>query len=523
MRAHRNTAMALAAALALTACNEALVPDYNTLTGFPHSISSLESEFSGVLDAFRAGGGDPAAYVTTMDGFARSSAYFTPSEPRFVTQLTGQTLLDDDNFGANIWPHEYTGIKTADTLIAILPTLTNQGATIPAPNVRALQGTLETFKAMLYMYIAESHDTNGVAMNSTGGPLTGNLAPILCARDSWKEIVAMLDTAKTDLDAAGAGTALAAPNSSFTLAMPPGYAVLGGTAGTFEGLTLALRGRARLEYAYAIARGPGGTAPTATTVGAPDANQLDSAIADITASSLYSASLSANEAIAANDLGVFHSFSSAAGDVANPIFGISAALFTLESTARQIDTANDQRFLAKFAVAPGLPTSAGASISSSMAYLNNIGLSTPMPIVRNVELQFLLARAYLGVGNTAKAAQIVDAVRTTVGGLPSGLSGPYSLIHVDAVDAKGNVTKTDTVTYTVNTGDYVSVRDFLMREMIPSLMDDGTGDQIVAIRDYGLIMQDLTTWGAKDYHTSMLNIPALERTQRNNNFAAVCP
>jgi len=62
-----------------------------------------------------------------------------------------------------------------------------------------------------------------------------------------------------------------------------------------------------------------------------------------------------------------------------------------------------------------------------------------------------------------------------------------------------------------------------MREMLPSLMEDGTGDQITAIRDYGLILQDLTTWGAKDFHASMLNIPAIERQQRNNNFAAVCP
>jgi hypothetical protein len=110
----------------------------------------------------------------------------------------------------------------------------------------------------------------------------------------------------------------------------------------------------------------------------------------------------------------------------------------------------------------------------------------------------LLARAYLGTNQLAKAAQTVDAVRTTVGGLASGLGG-------------------------VNTTSYPSVRDFLMREMLPTLMEDGTGDQIIAIRDYGLVLQDLTTWGASDFHTSMLNIPSVERQQRNNQFAAVCP
>jgi hypothetical protein len=513
-------AASLATALASTACNEALVPDYNTLTGFPHSLGSLQDEFSGAFTAPRL---DLFPFEMSTGGFARTSAYFTPSEGRFVTQYTGQILLDDDNFGAAVWNREFQGVKTADSVIAVLPTLNNAGAALPTANVKALQGVMETIKALDYMYLAESHDTNGVPMNSVGGPLTGQLAPILCNRDTWRQIVAILDTAMADLNAAGASAALGIPHSSFTsLQMPPGFAALGSTAGTFSGLTLALRGRARIEYAYGIARGPGGTAPTATAAGTPDVNQLDSAIADITASSLYTASLSPTEAIAANDVGVFHSFSSAAGDIANPIFGVSAALFALEETVRQIDTANDQRFLAKFAVAPGLPTSSGASIASSMAYFNNISLSTPVPIIRNVELQFLLARAYLGIGNTAKAAQIVDAVRTTVGGLGSGLAGPYSLIHVDAVDAHGNVTKTDTVTYSVTTSSYTSVRDFLMREMLPSLMADVSGEQIAAIRDYGLVMQDLTTWGASDFRTSMLNIPVIERQQRNNNYLPVC-
>jgi hypothetical protein len=491
------TVLGTSVALALSGCNEALIKDYNTLTGFDHSVASLQNEMSGVFNGLRPT--DVGNFDLLMDAFARSAAYYTPSEPRFVTEWTGRAALDDDNFGAAIWNNPFTAIKTADTIIAFLPTLTNNnGAPFPTVNVQALQAVMETSKALDYMYLALSHDTNGVAMNNVGGPLTGNLAPILCARDSWKEIVAMLDTAKAELDAAGPNTALALPGSAFNLQMPPGYAALGSTAGSFEGLTLALRGRARIEYAYAIARGPGGTAPTATTAGAPDQSQLDSAITDITSSSLYSPTLSPTEAIAANDIGVFYSFSSAAGDVANTIFGVSASVYVLEGAAQQIDTLHDQRFLAKFAIAPGPPTSPGSSAASSYVYLNNIGLSTPIPIVRNLELQFLLARAYLGTGQLLKAAQAVDAVRTTVGGLASGLAG-------------------------VNTASYTSVRDFLMREMLPTLMQDATGDQIVAIRDYGLLMQDLTTWGASDFHTSMLNIPTVERTQRNNNFAAVCP
>ena len=107
----------------------------------------------------------------------------------------------------------------------------------------------------------------------------------------------------------------------------------------------------------------------------------------------------------------------------------------------------------------------------------------------------------MAVACEAKAASIVDNVRTVVGGLPSALPLPAT--------------------------DYVHVRDFLMKEMIPSLMGDATGDQIVAIRDYGMIMQDLTTWENQpgfgtDYHTSQENIPQPERAARNNNYAPVC-
>src|SRR5579872_1706020 len=190
---------------ALLACNEALVPDYNTPTGFPHSVAALQSEYTGLFSRIR---GDMTSFALTTDGFARNSAYFTPSEERFVTELTGISPLDDDNFGAAVWNLEYSGVKSADSLIGVLPTLNNNGAAIPSTAIKGLQGVAQTIKALNYMYVALAHDTNGVAMNNPGGPISGNLAPILCARDSWKEIIQMLDTAQAEFSAAGAKTTL---------------------------------------------------------------------------------------------------------------------------------------------------------------------------------------------------------------------------------------------------------------------------------------------------------------------------
>lgn len=493
MRPYR-TLMTLGSGLALAACNEALVPDYNVPTGFQHAVSALQSEMTGAFSETRV---NIVFYHEATEGFARTSAYFTPSEDRFVTELTGEIPLDLDNFGALVWNEEYQAIKDADSIIAVLPTLTNNGAAIPTANIKALQGSMETWKALNYMYVLLAHDTVGIAIDNVGGPISGTLAPIVCARDAWRAIIAILDTAQADFTAAGPNTVMGVPGSVFpALQVPPGFNAIGNTPGGWMNFVLALRGRARVELAYAVANGPGGTRPTPTSAGAPDVTQLDSAITDITASNLYSPTLGAGEAVNVNDAGVFHSFSSAANDLSNPIFGISGDDYALESAAQQIDTLNDQRFLAKFALAPALPTNV-TGVASSYIYINNIGLSSNMPIVRNIELQFLLARAYLGIGSYAKAASIVDNVRTVVGGLPSALPLAAS--------------------------DYVHTRDFLMKEMIPSLMGDATGDQIAAIRDYGLLLVDLTTWGASDYHTSQENIPQPERTARNNNFAPVCP
>ncbi len=76
----------LAAGASLAACNEALVPDYNVPTGFPHDVGALQNEMTGVFSHARV---NMVGFQTEMDGFARNSAYFTPSEGRFVTELTG--------------------------------------------------------------------------------------------------------------------------------------------------------------------------------------------------------------------------------------------------------------------------------------------------------------------------------------------------------------------------------------------------------------------------------------------------
>jgi hypothetical protein len=488
--------LATASALIAAACNNSFIPDYNAPTQFSHSVGALQSEFTGMFDGPRV---DAATYALSMEGFARNAAYFTASEQRFVTQYTGMAPLDNSNFGAGVWANEFSAIKVADSVISVLPTLTVGGASVPAANLEALFGVAETIKALDYLYIAEAHDTNGVAVNGVGLPLGTTPAPILCNKDVWVQIVNMLDSAVDSLAKAGAGTAIGVPGTTVaSLLVPSGYSQLGATSGGWSAFALALRGKARVEYAYAIARNSPATAPTLTSPGSPDQNQLDSAIIDITgAVPLYSPSLTSSEAVAANDLGVFHYFTTASGDRTNSLGTEANAIFALQDAVAQIDT-TDKRFLAKFAEAGGTPSSSGGSAASHWSYQNNISPSTPIPIVRNLELQFVLAQAYLGLGQYTNAINTINAVRVNVGGL---------------ADTSASVSPT-----------YTGVRDFLLHEQRPTLIMDGTGDRDIALREYGLVTEADTTWIAtKDYQTSMQNIPLNEANARGGNITPVCP
>jgi hypothetical protein len=505
----------LVTATLVTACKEEFVPDYNAPTAFPHSLAALQNEFTGMFDGPRV---DAVTYTELMEGMSRNAGYYTASEVRFVTQWTGMAALDNSSFGGDVWNNEYSAAKVADTVLGIIPTLTLLGNPVPAANREAMWGVAETFKALDLMYIAEAHDTTGTAINTVGQALGSTLAPILCNKDAWGQIVAMYDSAIDSLNAAGPSAVVGVPGTGgVTIQYPNTFSILtgsnGGTAGLWAPFTLALRGKARVEYAYALARSSAGTAPTPTSPGSPDQNQLDSAIVDIEAASpIYSSALTPGEMVMPNDNGVFNDFSTAPGDRQNSLGTFGKAIFALNDFVADVeftvadtgtspniapDTTYDPRFYAKFAKQPSGPTSSGSAAASAYGYTNNNTPSTRLAIVRNLELQFVLAQAYLGTGQYANAISVIDNVRTSVAGLPS-LAGSIS-------------------------PDYVDVRNFLLSEQRPTLVLDGTGDRNIALREYGMVAVADTTWGAADYKTSMEVIPLAEINGRNGSATVSCP
>jgi starch-binding outer membrane protein, SusD/RagB family len=499
----------LAALLAVAAaCDESVVPDINAPTQFPKDFTGLKSAFTGAAgSAVRS---DIATYTLDVTSMARDAAYFTASEPRFVTELTGEQPIAMDAFGAAAWNSFFSTIKGIDTTQSVLPSLTNaSGQLLSQDTIATLWAQLETFKALYYIYLADTRDTAGVPINAVGGATSPTgVAPILCLPSTWGEIVAILDSAVDSLSAVPAGTVL------ISGLVPSGYGLVSDNSAHWRDFTLALRAKAHIEYAYAIARGANGSdgtgASTPTSPGLPDVNQLDSAAADLDTLQAHGllyddGSLNPLGNVGA-DPGVYFQYSTTSGDVQNGLASDAPGYFVLLGAAAQIDTLHDQRFLVKFGRGT-LPTTSydGGAVPASALGSDwqygagtqpaTFGLSGVIPIVRNVQLHLLRAEALIGLGQYSQAITIVNTVRTAAGGVAAETVSP----------------------------DYTDARDFLLQELLVSLLSE-TGDHLIAIRNYGLTSELLTTWNpyGGDLHTAALPIPLAEASARNNDITPVC-
>src|SRR6202041_1648905 len=105
-----------------------------------------------------------------------------------------------------------------------------------------------------------------------------------------------------------------------------------------------------------------------------------------------------------------------------------------------------------------IPGSANPQLSSSWNYRVNLSANTPLPIIRNVELQFIMARVQFGEGNLAAAATIINNVRTSVGGVAA--------LPMPATDT--------------------GVASFIVTEARKTFIAEGTGEDIMPTRDYRL-------------------------------------
>jgi hypothetical protein len=510
----RTPTLILAAAALLGACKETNVPDLTQPTSVANTPTGVQNVVTGLFYQTRF---DVGNYIFATAAFGRDAANFTNTEPRWITEgLALSAISPTDQFWSTWeWDYEFNNAKLANSILASVPKALPAFA--PA-QVAAIDGIVQTMKALNFMMIAETHDSLGVPLYSID---SGSPAAPYCNRDVWRYIVALLDSANADLNTAG--------GISLPVNLPSGFGAVSGvagpstTAGSFAAFNRALAGKAGLELAYAIAR-QNGAGPTPASAGSPDVAALTRADSAIKASALFSPSAITTPnagGFTTNDAyGVYHVFSPASGDYTNPVNAEIGTFIVLWDLVADVDTVNDARWKAKFAPIPptNLPVqqSTFAPVASPFIYANYPSTSTPIPIVRNEELALVDAQIQLGLGNLGAATLLINTVHMQAGGYASPLTIP---------------------------ADYVDVRDSLLKEQRISTALEASGDRAISIRMYGLAKVADTTWVATqgpdaagvasvttstgappvDLHTTVLPIEQTEIDGRHGNYTLACP
>lgn len=489
----RTAALGLAALAGATACKDTVVPNFRSPQINPGSPSGIQFLATGVINASR---NDMGQVILSLGSFDRDMGVFTSTDQRFITEWMGNgtAIPNSDFYGAGAWANEFRAANDAQFIINQLPSVAPAYSASDASLIAGMMKTLEAYNMLL---VAETRDTLGVPVFGFAAPTTAP-APILCTKDVWAGIVAMLDSAETELDAGTPGP--------LPLVLPPGYTSVAGagpstTAGSFGGLNRALAAYANLQLAYAVARSPGGTPATPTTPGAPSVAALTAADSALHHTFLFD-STALTQPVAGDftdPLAVYHNFSGTSGDLVNQVtfaVGQVTTVFVLDTVATEFGTDKRANKLMINATAPNAPCVGCNDIAKNQVTVNFYTTpSSPVPIIRNEELVLIEAMVQLGMGNFANAVAALNAVHVKVGG-----GAPL-----------------------VNPGTYVGVRDLVLHELRLSNIGEPGAERLLAIRNYGLEAQQTTTWGAVDTHATVLPIPIDEAGPRNGNIAYSCP
>jgi hypothetical protein len=433
----------IGSAAVLVGCTSLDAPDQNaiSLSGLttaptPASVSAATQD---LIAGMRA---DATAVTSTFAQFGREAYNLDPGNLQNVQQYF--VVLGD----VAIWTGPYRTIKLADLVLSSLDGV----SAFTVPQKEGFRGFAQTVKALELLTVIRCVDQSGAALDAANSA-TGPLPPIANRNDTYAYIVALLDSAKTHLQAAG-------PSFSFNLGA--GFSNFN-TPSTFLQFNRALRARADI-----------------------DVSNFAVALVDLALSFLDPAkSLS---------LGPFNPYSTAAGDAQNSLYEAQPRVWyahpSLATNAqKKADGTPDNRFLTKVKAIPAITR---AGVTTQWTFQNYSGATASIPIVRNEELLLLRAEANLGLGNTAAAIADINIVRSGAGGLPP-ISNPY----------------------TPAAGQPPTLLDELLYEKRYSLMwEEGTSSWLDA-RHYGKLAQlphDLPTFVVYPY----TRIADVECQQRNN-------
>ncbi len=386
-------ALTLMSALAVGACNFDLTnPNSPPPIGPNATPDQVKSAAVGLLVALRV---DVTRWVLNNGILGREGYRLDTADPRFTTELLAGPLdPSNDAFGGGQWAAEFRAIQSGYAMLNVIGS-----AQIPTGQQEAARGFVHTMQAVAFLMVLNSHTQDSIPVD-VNRSVSQPLAPFVSNDSAYKYVLSLLDSAKTELQAA----------TAFSFDPGPGFVGFN-TPATFLKVNRALAARVQAYRASPSAPGVGCTAC------------WDSVLTNLAASFIDPA--------APLDIGAYHAYSTGNQDVTNglsqdPASAIQLAHPMVKDSAevQNLSTLPDRRFLAKVtdrksATATVPDTFSLACLKSALAWIRYPTPNSAIPMIRNEELFLLRAEAnwFGATGSKAQAVSDLNFIRQTSGNL----------------------------------------------------------------------------------------------------------
>ena len=378
--------LAGASLAAVVACKDSTgVGDLNNASaqalqgGLTRSMNALLVR--GLLNSTRGDASTDFRPIIFAETMARDFYRLDNAENRYIKELVGDFAADPSDFiGGGGFTQYYVTIRAANTIINALPNASG----LSAAEVSATAGLVNLLKANAVYHALELRDSLGIAID-VNHDITDPPAPFVCKPNALAYISALLDTATTQLQAGGA---------AFPFPMPSGFSLHGDftTPAAVAKVAQGLKGKVELY------RGLSRQGPNAGSFAAA-VNAINNSFADPAASP---------------DMGVYNTYSTAAGETQN---GLADANIYLNPAVGDEVLPGDKRGARIFAVDPKTLNGVTGRYKTTLTDPST-GLTRPISILKNSELLLLRAQAKIELNDLPGATADINAVRVNDGGLP---------------------------------------------------------------------------------------------------------
>lgn len=325
--------------------------------------------------------------------YGREGYNLLGNDPRETGEVIRGPQDPGGRAGGN-WLAKYQAIRT---LNAYLGAVANTGNLSPA-EISASLGFARTMKAFMFLRLTVRSGALGLPID-VDRPIDAEPAPFVSQARAFEYVVALLDSAKTDLQAGG---------TVFPFPIAPGFEIAN-TPGSFLQFNRGIKARAEVFRATFVSCG---------------ATCWQSALTALGESFLTTTGLPGTLSS-----GMYWGYGAGAPEPTNPItenltaqrYYVHPSLAALAQT--QPGGAPDSRWTSKMRTVTLKELNGVSSTFKPVMYNNNAGgtsvanLGADIPIIKNEELLLLRAEANLGLGNKAAAITDINLVRVNSGGL----------------------------------------------------------------------------------------------------------